>query len=85
MLHKGDTWQNINCSKNVAHWGQCSKLGECTLGTTSVGKIRQKIVRILILIHHQTTRIVDFGPVGTIKAGPKSKCEQFDHHFFRKI
>ena len=26
-----------------------------------------QIVRILILIHHQTTRIVDFGPVGTIE------------------
>ena len=37
------------------------------------------------LIRHQTTRIVDFGPVGTIEAGLKSKCEQFDHHFFRKI
>ena len=36
LLHKGDTGQNTNCSKNVAHWGQCCTLGGCTLGATGV-------------------------------------------------
>ena len=36
MLHKGDTGENTNCSKNVAHWRQCCTLGSCTLGVTGV-------------------------------------------------